>query len=163
MKVKQLRLSESYWPAKVGEIVELRKQGYTLQSIGSRMGVTKQRISFVLKKYYGKTEIPNLIPRYKLARLIGCSNSTITRLERKGLLHPIHIGYMYLYNKNDIEEVKELIKSPPLPDPTEKICEECGIKFYRRPSYIRECSPGRFCSNICQGRWLGKNYGFGRK
>jgi len=41
---------------------------------------------------------------------------------------------------------------------THKICEECGEMF---TEYVSN-NPGRFCSNICKGRHLGKNYGYGR-
>jgi formylmethanofuran dehydrogenase subunit E len=42
----------------------------------------------------------------------------------------------------------------------EKICEECGEVFIKRSA---NNNPGRFCSKKCQGRWLGKNYGFKHK
>jgi len=39
-----------------------------------------------------------------------------------------------------------------------KICEECGEVFTKK---IFSNNPGRFCSKKCQGKWLGKTYGFG--
>ena len=43
---------------------------------------------------------------------------------------------------------------------TELICEVCGQPFLRRKRALSVKSPGRFCSNECQGKWLGKNHGF---
>ena len=42
----------------------------------------------------------------------------------------------------------------------ERICEECGEVFTRK---LLNKNPGRFCSKKCQGRWLGKTYGFNSK
>jgi len=47
------------------------------------------------------------------------------------------------------------------PIPTErKICQECGEVFTYLPI---SRNPGRFCSKKCQGKWLGRNYGFKKK
>ncbi len=40
-----------------------------------------------------------------------------------------------------------------------KICSECGEAFTK----LANNNPARFCSKKCQGRWLGKNYGFGSR
>ena len=39
-----------------------------------------------------------------------------------------------------------------------KECEVCGKEFTVKSNRRKES--GRFCSKRCQGKWLGKNYGF---
>ncbi len=43
------------------------------------------------------------------------------------------------------------------PEKDKLICEECGEYFFKKSSSNRK---GRFCSKKCQGKWLGKTYGF---
>jgi len=42
--------------------------------------------------------------------------------------------------------------------PRIEMCEECHQEF-KIPKYRK--APGRFCSKTCQGKYLGRNYGFG--
>lgn len=143
------------------EIRELREQGYTLQAIGDEYGVTKERIRQLLTKHYGTTKLCLLLPRETFSNLVGCGSSTITRLETKGLIKPIHYNWTYLYKREDAEKVSKLVFRPsPF---IEKTCEECGKKFSRRSSEFKPCSPGRFCSKYCQGVYLGKHHGKNRK
>lgn len=141
------------------EIKQLRDRGYSLQAIGGKFGVSKERVRQILKKRYGTTRILELTPREPLARLLGCSNSRLILLERRGVLNPILIGGRYFYNKDEAEKAATEVKCFPAPY-VERICEECGKKFYVKPYEIQLCSPRRFCSKKCLGKYVGRHYGF---
>ena len=151
---------KSVWETYNGQIMEWRKQGLALQLIGDKVGVTRERVRQVLERYYGTTVVPGLVPRGKLARLLGCSSQRLQKLEKEGLLTPDHYGGFYLYDRDESEKAALMVIQPPKPD-VERICEVCDRKFYVRPYTIRPTSPRRFCSRRCQGVWWGRHYGFG--
>lgn len=142
------------------EVKQLRDQGYSLQAIGDKFGLTKERIRQILKERYGTTRMLGLTPRDLLAQLLGCSNGRLILLEKGGVLRPIHVSGCYLYNRDEAEKAAMEVMRPRAPD-VEKICEECGKKFYARPYKINPHSPHRFCSRVCQGRYAGLHYGIG--
>jgi endogenous inhibitor of DNA gyrase (YacG/DUF329 family) len=144
------------------ELKTLREQGYTLQEIGNRFGVTRERIRQLLVEHYGTTKLSNLVPRLEFARLIGHSDDTLTRLEKEGLVRPIHYGFYYLYDLKDKDRVSKLL-IPHRIVKIERTCEVCGVKFYRRASGIRPSSPGKFCSKHCQGVDFRRHHGKYRK
>ena len=137
----------------------LRDQGYTLQSIGSKLGVSRERVRQILVKYYGTTDNAYL-PRTQVSMLLGCSDDWLVSQEEKGLLQPVHHGFRYLYSPREVEKAHTLLRKRWKP-PVSRVCEVCGRVFYRRPSQVRPTSPGRFCSKHCQGVWFSRNYGFG--
>jgi len=148
-----------------GVIPELRASGYTLQEIGDKCGVTRERIRQILNQYYpDNAQRPNhLVSRNKFAVLVGHSLYLLSKMESEGLLSPIRRGSLRLYHKEDSDTVKALIQArlaaqrKPI---IELTCEVCGSKFYRKSYRIRKNSPGRFCSKECLGVFLGNNYGF---
>lgn len=133
------------------ELKNLREQGYTLQEIGDKYGVTRERIRQLLATHYGTTRLSTLVPRMTLAKLMGHSDDVLLRLEREGLVKPIHHNAQYLYDTKDIEQISKMLIPKPLIVKLERICQICGAKFYLRPSHIRPSSPGKFCSNKCKG------------
>ena len=145
-----------------GVIPALRSKGHTLQEIGDRCGVTRERIRQILRDYYPeKNQRPvYFITRKALSKLIKHSCGTIRDLENEGLLTPIKRGSLSLYHTKDIAKIQALVEEriisrrSPI---TELTCESCGVKFYRKYSYFRSPhTTGRFCSHSC----LGKFYGF---
>lgn len=143
----------------IEEAKNLRLQGHTLQTIGDRFGVTRERVRQKLTKNYGTTNLCPLVPREVFAGLLGCSSSVLERLELEGRVKPLHLGGRYLYDVETLEEVRGLKLHPHV----EKVCKECNKTFSRWPSYFRPTSPGTFCSKHCQGVYLGKHYGKNRK
>jgi len=142
----------------IEEIRQLREQGYTLQAIGDKVGLTREGIRQLLVKNWGTTKFSALVPRETFAKLLGCSVGRLNTLEKKGLVNPIHLGYRYLYGEKDSKKILGLL-NPMRPPLVERTCEECGKKFYLRASSIRPHSPGRFCSKRCQGDSFGHRNG----
>ena len=151
-----------------GTIPALRSKGHTLQEIGDKCGVSRERIRQILNEYYpDSTHRPNhLLPRNAFAVLVGHSPVVLINMEHEGALKPICRGSLHLYHKEDVDIVRKLIQErleaqqanrKPI---IELTCEICGIKFYRKPYLIRKNSPGRFCSKKCLGVSTGNNYGF---
>ena len=70
------------WAIYNGIIADFRNDGHTEQQTGGRFGVTKQRISQILQKHYGKTTVPHLLTQARAAQLIGCSSPTLKTLRR---------------------------------------------------------------------------------
>ena len=65
-----------------GEISALRRDGYSLQSIGDVIGVTRKRVRQILNEYYSGTAIP-LLAESQVAKLCGCSYMTIRKLQSR--------------------------------------------------------------------------------
>jgi hypothetical protein len=144
---------------RIKEMVELRNEGNTLQEIGNKFGITRERVRQLLVKYNGTSEMKNLVSRYALSKIIGCTEGTIRRHEKSGIIKPKHIGLFYLYKRSDAKKIASIIKRPILPA-VMRICRECGAVFYRRPYEIRPQSPGNYCSRQCLGKVVGAKYGF---
>ena len=143
-------------------IKQLREQGYTLESIGSKFDITRERVRQILKQYYRTTQMSLWVSRRSFADLLGCSYKLLENLEQKGLISPICSGGLRLYNKRNLGEVAELVAEAKVRKPIiELTCETCGKKFYRKSYYISPTSSGRFCSKKCWGVYFGRNYGFG--
>lgn len=143
-------------------IRQLREQGYTLESIGSKFDITRERVRQILQQRYGTTQMSLLVSRQRFAALLGCSYRLLENLERKELVSPICSGKLRLYDKRSLGEVAELVaKTRTLKPVIELTCETCGKKFYRKSYCIRPTSSGRFCSKKCWGVYFGHNYGFG--
>ena len=148
-----------------GVIPTLRTGGSTLQEIGDKCGVSRERIRQILNEYYpDNVQRPErLATRNTIASLVGHSSGVLKRMEAKGILTPIHRGTLYLYPKENIGKIRVLVETwlqaehKPL---IELTCEVCGVKFYRKSYLIRRNSPGRFCSHKCLGGFMGNNYGF---
>lgn len=145
------------------EVWNLRQQGYTLQEVGDKYGVSKQAVWQRLVRRYRTTKVPNLLAREAFAKFLGCTSSKLMALEEKGLVKPIHYNYTYLYRRYDAGKVAKLLIKPPPVALVELTCEVCGGKFYRKPYWIRPNSPGRFCSKKCQGANWGCKNGRGGK
>lgn len=124
---------KSVWETYNGQVKELRNQGLTLQAIGDKVGVSRERIRQILNKHYGTAATP-LISRTRLAKIIGCSVPVLTKLEKQGRVKPIHIGFYCLYNRDMAEEAMLALQ---------KQCEHCGepipIGFYLQ-KYCPHCS-----------------------
>ncbi len=112
-----------------GQILEMRREGRTLQMIGDTIGVTRERIRQVLNKYYGGTDMPFLTIR-ELAQRVGYSEHTVYRLTRAGILNPKRVGWLYLFGKEDIKKAIAAMS-----------CKHCGAPRVKRSRlYCAACS-----------------------
>jgi len=141
------------------EMIKLRNKGHTMQSIGDKFGITRERVRQILMKRNGTTEMDGLITRYKLSKIIGCADATIQHYEQLGEIKPKRVGNFFLYKKSDIEKIASIVRRSILPD-VMLVCKECGEIFSRRPYTIRPRSPGNYCSKRCSGKVVGRKYGF---
>lgn len=141
-------------------IKQLRDEGYTLQVIGDKFNLTRERIRQILEQHYGSTVMTDVITKNKMSQVLGCSVTRLNTLERKGILRPLHDGYVHVYDKVGVEKARAGLMNHPI-QKVERICKVCGGKFYVRPSEIRPTSPRIFCSNKCFGSWFGRHYGRG--
>lgn len=129
------------WEVYNGEIKELRDQGLTLQAIGDKVGVTRERVRQILNEHYNTAGISGLIARYQLAQIIGCSEPRLKMLEREGKLNPLHSGRSFFYNRDEAERAVLALQrfclhcGEPLPlKHSAKYCSKCQ-KDYRRNAY----------------------------
>lgn len=131
-------MKPTVWQVYNGEIFSLRRGGHTLQQIGDRVGVTRERIRQILNEHYGKVEIL-LLTETKVAEIIGCRTALLFRLREQGLIHPTRIGHYFRYSHDDIETAmlalqrscKHCGESIPLKVKTRVYCPECSKEQVR--------------------------------
>lgn len=128
---------QSVWQVYNVQIAELRKQGHTLQEIGDRVGVTRERVRQILEEHYGRIEIP-LLPECKAAELIGCNPTRLDKLRRLGIIQPKRQGRCFRYSREDIEEAMLALQ---------KQCLHCG-EALRLKGRERKYCPA--CSKECR-------------
>ena len=113
-----------------GEIAVLRKDGYSLQSIGDVIGVTRERVRQVLNQYYGGTKIP-LLTELQVAKICGCSIPQVVKVRKQGKVSPKIRGGRRYYDSNAIEELFLALQ---------KNCAMCGRPMKSRTKYCVKCS-----------------------
>ncbi|GAJ22083.1 unnamed protein product, partial [marine sediment metagenome] len=67
---------------------QMRQSGATLDQVGSRFGITRERVRYLLTKHYGSTRIQDLLTAVELARESGCGYWYIVKLKRRGVIQP---------------------------------------------------------------------------
>ena len=67
---------------------EMRQSGATLDQVGSRFGITRERVRRLLAREYGSTRVRGLLTAAELARLAGCTWKYIDKLRRRGVIQP---------------------------------------------------------------------------
>lgn len=76
---------------RIDTLLRMRQSGASLQQIASRFGITRQRASQLLVKYYGSTRIQDLLTSTDLIRLAGCTQRYICKLQRRGIIQPAKV------------------------------------------------------------------------
>jgi len=71
---------------------QMRQSGASLQQIGSRFGISRERVRRLLVEHYGSTRIQELLTVAELSRLAGCSLGYIFKLRQQGIITPAIIG-----------------------------------------------------------------------
>jgi len=116
-----------------GEIVAMRKDGDTLQSIGDKVGVTRERVRQILNEYYGGTKT-SFLSEHQVAILCGCSDQIIGRMRKQGLVNPRLSGYYHLYDRDEVEKAYLAYL---------RQCAMCGVSIGLTRKYCKECSAER--------------------
>ena len=115
-----------------GLIPQMRQEGYPLQTIADKCGVTKQWIHTILKVNYPNTVSP-LINERKAARLLGCPPSRLAQMRLKGLVSPVRRGYFWIYDTDELEKAMLSQFHP---------CAMCG-QVTTRTKYCIDCAADR--------------------
>ena len=111
-------------------IYDMRQNGASLQQIGDRIGVTRERIRQILTKEHGSTKITNFLSTLELARSVSCSIEYIYRLSKASVIQPAANNHRPLWGVDSIKKIFAI-----------KTCPICG----KPTSYHRE----KFCSQKC--------------
>lgn len=108
--------------------MDMKQEGHTLQQIGDRFGVSRERVRQMLDTY---SFIPHLLTRRQVEKLLKVSCHTLSDREKKGVLHPIRKGNsFYFYRMEDISEIRELVT---------KRCIGCGMVIPRLNTWCHGC------------------------
>jgi len=78
------------------EVVKLRETGATYAKIGSRLGITKQRVGQILKpksrRQNADLQSKVMLTTRDVAQLLGVHNNTVRRWSNKGILKSYRIS-----------------------------------------------------------------------
>lgn len=111
----------------------------TMANIGEYAGVTRERVRQILREY----GLPTFIPKVFTCKV--CGNQIPHNRKKSMLCRDCRFKECWVLKK----------------------CEMCEKEFHIRKSvYIAALTRNykhTFCSNKCQGKWLGDNYGRGHK
>lgn len=124
---------KSVWEAYNGQLADMRRSGASLRQIGNITGVTRERIRQILKRHYGKIQVPFLTEK-RAARIIGCGDWRFKKLREQGLLKPKHMGRRWLYDRDELEKAMLLLQ---------RVCTHCGKPIpivARGYKYCMKCS-----------------------
>ena len=66
----------------------MRQSGNSLQQIGDRFGISRERVRRLLTKHYGSTRVQELLTPAEVARLAGCNYRHMVKLTRGGVIQP---------------------------------------------------------------------------
>lgn len=116
-----------------GEILAMRKDGDTLQSIGDKIGVTRERVRQILNQYYGGTKT-SFLSEHQVAVLCGCSDRIIGRMREQGLVNPRLSGHYKLYDRDEVEKAYLAYL---------RQCAMCGASIGLTRKYCKECTAKR--------------------
>ena len=78
-------------PNIVREMHQMRQSGTTLQHIAEYIGVSRQWVSRQLIKYYGSTQIQDLVTIREFARMVGHTRRYINKLWHRGIIRPVQV------------------------------------------------------------------------
>jgi len=140
------------------QLLKDKLNGKTYGEIARENGVSRQRIQQILSPVKVVREF--IIQKYH-GNCAKCGQAVGTR----GHIHHRAL----IENYQDINNLELLctschIKSHNPPNGIYKTCTFCNKKFTGQSMPVRERrnqSGLFFCSKICQGKWIGREYGFG--
>lgn len=139
------------------DIRRLTEEGYSCDQIGKKLGVSRQRIWKLRKRFYpeAKPKWPN---DSQTAKIFGISVSTLKNLRERDLIHPLMVGHFYRYDDNAQEEIKKVrnrscrICGSPIPPRHWALCLKCSAQI--KDPKLRLALPGeREKHNIAMRNW----------
>lgn len=94
------------------EILRLREGGMTLDAIGKRFGITKERVRQIIKKTpppVPKRDLKVMLTVSETAQLLGVHVNTLRRWTKRGLLRPYRLGLRRdrRFRREDVERFLE--------------------------------------------------------
>lgn len=122
------------------KIASMRTEGFTLEDIGSEVGLTKERIRQILEKDYPSVKTESLTER-ALAKLLGCSTGKLVRMRERGVISPRITGKRHstIYSPAEIKKAQKALKlncagcGRPLGPDRQIFCKECRKEYSRYP------------------------------
>lgn len=157
-RVQKPPVKLSVWETYNDQIADMRRQGHTLQVIGSTIGVTRERVRQIIKEHYGEIK-RNLLTEPNVARIIGCSVTRLQNLRRSGVINPIRYEGFHFYDRSETEKAMLVLQRNckhcriPLPiQNISKYCSRCQAE-YRRYAYPFLSDEARKKANECSKRW----------
>jgi hypothetical protein len=130
------------------QMQRLRQSGRTLQYIGDKFGLSRERVRQILVERYGSTKATQMLSRSKVAKKLNCAKSRLIKLEKMGKVYPVKNKGKVMYFIPNLPEISKLVKSLEAPRVTH-ICQYCGKSFTVRQSSVRPQSPYKYCSREC--------------
>ena len=113
------------------ELIKLRQEGHSQQSIGNLLGITKQAVSLRLKKcnFHSKASV---FWGREAARLADCHQQYLERCRLEGLVNPRKVGVHWVYTPKDVDTIILLLQ---------RNCPYCGDTFrhFGRAKYCPKC------------------------
>ncbi len=124
---------------RVSIIWDLRQSGLSLQAIGDKFDITRERVRQILEEHYETTRIERLFPRGKVVEFIGCDVQRLANLEKEGKVNPIRSGGKHLYNFEEIKKALDALtlfckhcgKQIPIDSPNSVYCPDCSKERIR--------------------------------
>lgn len=101
METKQDRI------ARTERIWRLRQQVRTLQQVGDIVGITRQGVQETLARHYGSTAVSGFWTTADVARITGCSESSINRWRELGIIKPIGKTRSFLYATEVLQAIQK--------------------------------------------------------
>jgi hypothetical protein len=132
MLMKTNNLKNSVFEILGSEIKTLREEGFSLEYIGKKEGVTRERIRQVINKYYPGIK-PVSFSESKAANILGITTEILRKRRIQGLIHPVKIGQTYRYDEKTTEAARLLLNKScricgePVPPGNIKLCKTCSI------------------------------------
>lgn len=130
------------------QMKQMRDEGLTLQEIGDKYGITRERVRQLIKRRYKTTRMIHFYTRAQVAEVLKCPYTKLAKLEKEGKLSPLKKKAHYLYDRRELEKAYQLTRPTPVIK-IKRVCEFCGKERLIPISTVRVTSPFRFCSRKC--------------
>lgn len=131
----------STWQTYNGTLAKMKRSGMTLQQIGDRVGITRERVRQILKYRFGEVHSA-YITEAAVGRVVG-STYRITELRKRGLVNPKRLSYWYLYGPEEVAKALKLL---------DRFCI-CGVRLATK-GYQKYCLECRKKKRRCNYQYL---------
>lgn len=122
------------WESFGNEIIKMRLEGWTLQMIGEKYGVTREGIRRILKSKKLQLQLP--LSEENVIHQLHISKHYLQQLRQKGLIKPARMGHIFRYTPDDLDAVRNWLEH--------RVCRLCGNQLEKCCRlYCRQCGPLR--------------------